>query len=88
MTAEQHTYLPLEEVVEGKRYRVAWDDCCVQGNFESVLERKNYVPNSPTDPTPFLDSLTFDNGVTVSGHGIYIEKADAADATGDKGLRP
>ena len=64
--------LELEEAETGKRYRVEFKDCCVEGSFEAVLTAKNYVPNSPSDPTPFLDSLTFGNGVTISGTGVGL----------------
>ena len=52
---------------------MTWHDCCVDGNFEAVLERKNYVPDPP-EPEPFLDSVTFANGVTISGHGVGLEE--------------
>ena len=65
-----------EEAVEGRRYRVRWDDCCAQGSFEAVLERKNYVPDPP-EPEPFLEGLIFANGVTVSGHGIVLTEVGA-----------
>ena len=65
-----------EDTEVGKRYRVEFKDCCVEGHFEAVLEVKNYVPNSPDDPTPFLDSLTFANGVTISdGIGVRLTEA-------------
>jgi hypothetical protein len=64
----------LAAAEEGKRYRVTWDDCCVGGSFEAVLERKNYVPDPP-EPEPFLESVTFANGVTISGHGVGLEEA-------------
>jgi len=63
----------MEDAEVGKRYRVDWDDCCVQGSFEAVLEAKNYVPDPP-EPEPFLESLTFGNGVTISGHGVGLEE--------------
>lgn len=65
----------MEGAKEGRRYRVRWDDCCAQGNFEAVLERKNYVPDPP-EPEPFLESLTFANGVTISGHGVALEETE------------
>lgn len=64
--------MELENAEEGRRYKVTWDDCCVQGNFEAVLTSKNYVPD-PTWDDPYLESLTFGNGVTISGHGIGLE---------------
>ena len=64
----------MEGAEEGRRYRVEWYDCCAQGSFEAVLERKNYVPDPP-EPEPFLESLTFTNGVTISGHGVGLEEA-------------
>ena len=68
----------LEDAVVGKRYRVEFDDCCVEGSFEAVLEAKNYVPDPP-DPEPFLESLTFANGVTIRGFGVELtELPDAA----------
>jgi hypothetical protein len=73
--------MELESTEEGKRYRVAWGDCCAQGNFEAVLTRKNYVPDPP-EPEPFLESLTFDNGVTISGHGVALEEAESASTEG------
>lgn len=65
--------IEMESAEEGKRYRVEWDDCCAQGRFEAVLKAKNYVPDPP-EPAPFLESLTFANGVTISGHGIGLEE--------------
>jgi hypothetical protein len=65
--------IDMEDAEVGKRYRVDWDDCCVQGSFEAVLEAKNYVPDPP-EPEPFLESLTFGNGVTISGHGVGLEE--------------
>ena len=65
--------MKLEDAEEGKRYRVKWDDCCAGGNFEAVLLRKNYVPDPP-EPEPFLEDVTFANGVTVSGHGVALEE--------------
>lgn len=64
----------MESAEEGRRYRVKWDDCCAAGSFEAVLERKNYVPDPP-EPEPFLESLTFDNGVTISGRGVALDEA-------------
>jgi hypothetical protein len=58
---------------EGAVYEVTWDDCCAQGRFVAVLERKNYVPDPP-EPRPFLESLAFANGVTVSGHGVILRR--------------
>ena len=63
--------MELEDAEEGKRYRVEWDDCCAHGNFEAILERKNYVP----EPEPYFESLTFANGVTISGLGVDLEEA-------------
>jgi hypothetical protein len=63
----------MEDAEVGKRYRVDWDDCCVEGSFEAVLEAKNYVPDPP-EPEPFLESATFGNGVTISGHGVGLEE--------------
>ena len=65
--------MELEDAEEGKRDRVTWDDCCVSGNFEAILERKNYVPDPP-EPEPYLESLTFANGITISGHGVGLEE--------------
>jgi hypothetical protein len=65
--------MDLADAEEGKRYRVEWDDCCAQGGFEALLERKNYVPDPP-EPEPFLESLIFANGVTISGHGVGLEE--------------
>jgi len=50
----------------GKVYRVTFSDCCVEGSFEAELVSKNYVPDPP-DPDPFLQDVTFGNGVTISG---------------------
>jgi hypothetical protein len=63
----------LENAEEGHRYRVEWHDCCTEGGFEAMLERKNYVPDPP-EPEPFLESLTFANGVTISGYGVDLEE--------------
>jgi hypothetical protein len=59
----------LEEAETGRKYRVTWQDCCAEGSFEAVLERKNYVPDPP-EPEPFLESVTFANGVTISGRSV------------------
>ena len=60
----------------GKRYRVSWDDCCVAGSFEAVLTAKNYVPDPP-EAEPFLESVTFGNGVTFTRLGVQFEEAQA-----------
>ena len=65
--------MELEDAEEGKRYRVTWHDCCAVGSFEALLERKNYVPDPP-EPEPFLEGLTFANGVTISGRGVGLEE--------------
>ena len=67
--------MELQSAVEGTRYRVIWDDCCAGGSFEAVLTRKNYVPDPP-EPEPFLENVTFDNGVTISGHGVVLEETE------------
>lgn len=64
--------MTLEDAVEGTRYKVVFDDCCAQGSFEAVLTSKNYRPDPP-EPAPFLVSVTFDNGVTISGYGVQLE---------------
>ena len=69
----------MESAEEGRRYRVKWDDCCASGSFEAVLERKTYVPDPP-EPEPVLESLTFANGVTISGHGVGLEEVESADS--------
>lgn len=63
----------LDRAEEGKRYRVSWNDCCTQGSFEAVLESKNYVPDPP-ESEPFLENVTFGNGVTLSGSCIELEE--------------
>lgn len=66
--------MELADAVAGRRYCVKWTDCCAQGRFEAVLERKNYVPDPP-EPEPFLESVTFANGVTISGIAVRLEEA-------------
>jgi hypothetical protein len=66
--------MALEDAVVGTRYRVTWNDCCVEGFFESALASKNYVPDPPA-PEPFLESVTFGNGVTISSFGYALEPA-------------
>lgn len=78
---EAQEAISLDSAVEGRRYLVRWDDCCAQGYFISVLESKNYVPDPP-DPAPFLDSLKFANGVTVSRHGVSLQEAGINPGTG------
>lgn len=51
----------LEDAVPGRRYRVTWDDCCAQGQFEAEL----LACSPPGDGTVPVESLTFANGVTV-----------------------
>jgi hypothetical protein len=60
----------LEDAQQGKRYKVTWDDCCVQGSFEATVTAVNYDPDD-SGPEPFLDSVTFGNGVTLSGSYGY-----------------
>ena len=76
--------MDLESAEEGQRYKVVFYDCCVQGEFTATLTRKNYVP-APPDPEPFLESLTFGNGVTISGHGISLEEPSTEDEPCDCG---
>ena len=66
--------IELADAKEGRRYRVTWGDCCCDGSFEAILERKNYVPDPP-EPEPFLESVTFANGVTVSGMAVRLEES-------------
>lgn len=69
--------ITFEAAVEGKRYLVEWEDCCVEGSFEAVLERKNYGRNNtPDNHSLYLDSLTFANGVTIDGHGVSLTEID------------
>lgn len=68
--------MDLEAAAVGQRYRVTWDDCCAQGSFEAVLEAKNSHID-PVDHEQMLDSLTFANGVTVSGYGVHLAEAVA-----------
>jgi hypothetical protein len=49
----------------GVTYKVTFDDCCVKGSFTSALTAKNYVPDPP-ETEPFLESVTFANGVTLT----------------------
>jgi hypothetical protein len=54
--------LTPDQLEPGRRYRVEFDDCCVQGHFVGRFIEIRYVPDSPTDPTPFPDALVFDTG--------------------------
>ena len=67
--------MELEDAEVGRRYRVEFRDCCVEGHFEAPLAAKNYVPNSSADQAPFLDSLTFANGITIEGIAVCLEEA-------------
>ena len=81
-TTGRNEAVTLEDAQEGKRYKVTWDDCSVQDSFEATVTSMNYVPDPP-EPEPFLDSATFDNGVTVSGsYGYVLEDAPVADSAG------
>jgi hypothetical protein len=69
-TYEEADYLVTAQV--GTRYRVKWQDCCAQGHFEATLIAKNTEDDMRGYPS-YVSSLTFDNGVTVSGMGVEIE---------------
>jgi hypothetical protein len=71
---EEADYLVSAQV--GTRYRVKWADCCARGSFEATLTTKNYadIDGYP----PYVNSLTFDNGVTISGMKVEIEAAQSA----------
>ena len=68
----------VEDVEVGVRYRVAFSDCCVSGNFESEVTAKNYAPDLPGHE-PYLETVTFANGVTldtsVGGQAVEAESA-------------
>ena len=69
--------MELENAEEGKRYLVTWGDCIdcgFEGSFEAVLTAKKYVPASYAPDDSFLKSVTFDNGVTISGYGPTAEE--------------
>jgi hypothetical protein len=68
--------MSLEDATEGMRYRVTISDCCVEGSFDAVLLLKTYLPDDGTDPQ--LDTVHFDNGVTLSGWAIELEEVQAA----------
>jgi hypothetical protein len=70
--------MEMDDAVVGRRYLVEWDDCCAAGRFEAVLAVKHYVPDLPGGP--YLDGLTFDNGVTVRGHGVVLTDLGAGAA--------
>ena len=55
----------LDRAEIGAAYKVTFDDCCVKGSFTSALTAKNYVPDPP-EAEPFLESVTFANGVTLT----------------------
>ena len=59
----------LEDAEIGGRYDVTWDDCCVAGRFTATVTAKNYKPDPP-EKEDFLESVAFDNGVTLDG-GSY-----------------
>jgi hypothetical protein len=63
---QQTGSISLTDAEVGAEYRVTWDDCCVQGSFQARVASKKYVPDPP-ETEDFLDSVTFDNGVTLSG---------------------
>ena len=71
--------MDLEDAREGRRYRVTWEQCeshqcgTAEGSFTAVLLRKTWK-----DPVsslgPFLESVTWDNGVTTGGYGYEAKK--------------
>lgn len=64
------------------RYKVTFHDCCVQGEFTAVLASKNYDPDDPGSE-PYLESLTFGNGVTLSGTGYDLEEVQGSGGGGN-----
>lgn len=57
--------MTAEDAEVGTTYKVTLQDCCIEGTFTSELTAKNYVPDLP-EPQPFLESVTFANGVTLT----------------------
>ncbi len=49
----------LADLEPGKTYRVALDDCCVEGHFTSRLDAVAFDEG-------YLDSLAFANGVVLT----------------------
>jgi hypothetical protein len=78
--SDQHydgVMVEMDNAEVGARYRVSWDDCCAQGSFESGVTARNERPDTAGGGT-YLESLTFANGVTVSGHGVILEPVPGA----------
>ncbi len=71
MRAEDIQSQWLTDATVGTKYHVTWDDCCVAGSFEATLVTKNPADEIPGYPE-WLNSATFDNGVTISGDGVEI----------------
>lgn len=69
--------MTLDEAREGKRYRVTWEadpnDGGPEGSFTAVLLLKTYTPGLFADEL-FLDSVTWDNGVTTGGYSYEAEE--------------
>lgn len=58
--------MSIDDVEIGKRYKISFDDCCVQGFFTASVLSIEVIED-------FVSSVTFDNGVTISGHGVFVE---------------
>lgn len=52
----------------GTTYRVTFEDCCVQGQFTSMLVKDDEEGND--DLLIYSHAYTFENGVIIGGHGV------------------
>jgi hypothetical protein len=73
------SHISVEDAEIGRFYTVSWDDCCTKGSFSALLVAKNYVPDPP-EPEPFLENVTFSNGVTIGGNCAVLEEDGASGA--------
>lgn len=72
------SYVPVQEAVPGKRYRVAWGADGSAGSFEAELSAVNLADDGLGGQT--AQSLVFANGVTVGGWAVGMEEVPDADA--------
>ncbi len=72
---------PLPEdaaaLVPGKRYRIDFHDCCVNGSFVGVFSEIEWTPNRTGDPPNYPTNLLFDTGhIDVRGDWTATELPD------------
>lgn len=72
--SESRVRVRIRSLIIGQVYVVRFDDCCVQGSFESRF-LGYFEDNDPDDETPTTEWAGWATPIRLSGHGYTCEPA-------------